>query len=143
MCILVQTRSLAFSKRCDSAQPGLTNPNGSLQESAPDILDVNESQMGVDFSLCMTFVCCRSTRGDCREPLPPRDQGLGNYLLLHAGGYHNACHYPGVCAGRKWDKDTELSSSLLETILYCSLLVIFAENQQEEALLQNQTQQVQ
>lgn len=41
------------------------------------------------------------SRRDARELLPPRHQGLGHRLLLHAGGHHHARHHPGVRVGCK------------------------------------------
>lgn len=54
----------------------------------------------IKLSLCSVFSPSRSWRGAC-ELLPPRHQGLGHRLLLHAGGHHHARHHPGVCVGRK------------------------------------------
>lgn len=64
------------------------------------------------------------SRWDGRKPLPPWHQGPCHRLLLHAGGHHHARHYPGVCAGCKWDarKCTDLNlrgGGAVLHIVYC------------------------
>lgn len=84
------------------------------------------------------------SRRDARQLLPPRRQGLGHRLLLHAGGHHHARHHPGVRVGRKClrGERTRVKPRGAESP-HCSPTFMFAENQPKEALLQDQTQQVQ
>lgn len=79
----------------------------------------------VGMTLCDLSVSYTRTRWDGCEPLPPRYQGPCHRLLLHVGGHHHACHYPGICAGCKRDthnhKRTCRNLKVRVCIVYCCL----------------------
>lgn len=51
----------------------------------------------------------RRSRWDGCKLLLPWNKGPGYCLLLHAGGYHHACHHSGVRAGCKCDTQAQVA----------------------------------